>query len=66
MFSELEAALNASGVSTEEAKPTKKKWKKATEEDEEKVEYVKKATPSSVLPVYTEEELRALAEEEEA
>ena len=66
MFSELEAALNASSTSTEEAKPTKKKWKKATEEEEEKVEYVKKATPSNVLPVYTEEELRALAEEEEA
>ena len=66
MFSELEAALNASASSTDDAKPTKKKWKKATEEEEEKVEYVKKTTPSNVLPVYTEEELRALAEEEEA
>ena len=65
MFSELEAALNAS-TTTEEAKPTKKKtWKKATEDEEEKVEIVKKETPSNVLPVYTEEELRALAEEEE-
>ena len=67
MFSELEAALNASTSATEEAKPKKKTWKKATEEDEEeKVEITKKATPSNVLPVYTEEELRALAEEEEA
>ena len=65
MFSELEAALNAANT-TEEAKPKKKTWKKATEEEEEKVEIVKKTTPSNVLPVYTEEELRALAEEEEA
>ena len=67
MFSELEAALNASTSAQEESKPKKKTWKKATEEDEEeKVEITKKATPSNVLPVYTEEELRALAEEEEA
>ena len=67
MFSELEAALNASSSTTEEAKPKRKNWKKTVEEDEEeKIEITKKATPSNVLPVYTEEELRALAEEEEA
>lgn len=69
MFSELEAALNASTSAQEDYKPKKKTWKKATDEDEEeeeKVEITKKATPSNVLPVYTEEELRALAEEEEA
>ena len=66
MFSELEAALNASSSSTEDSKPTRKKtWKKASDEEEEKIEIVKKETPSNVLPVYTEEELRALAEEEE-
>ena len=66
MFSELEAALNAS--STSEDKPTqyKKKSYKKTNEEEEKVEEVKKpVAPSNVLPVYTEEELRALQEEEE-
>ena len=66
MFSELEAALNASSSSTEDSKPTRKKtWKKASDEEEEKIEIVKKETPSNVLPVYTEEELRALAEEDE-
>ena len=67
MFSELEAALNASSTTTEETKSYKKKnWKKTVEDEEEKIEIVKKETPSNVLPVYTEEELRALAEEEEA
>ena len=33
--------------------------------NEEKVEVKKPTTPSNVLPVYTEEELRAIAEEEE-
>ena len=63
-FSELEAALNASTV--EEEKPTKRKpYKKVEEKEEEKVEVKKPTTPSNVLPVYTEEELRAIAEEEE-
>lgn len=66
MFSELEAALNAS--TTVEEKPTKKKYNKKFTEKEEEEEVVKKptTTPSSVLPVYTEEELRAFQEEEEA
>ena len=67
MFSELEAALNASNTVTEE-KPTKKKYKKnynKEEEEEEKVE-IKRSTPINVLPVYTEEELRAIQEAEEA
>ena len=67
MFSELEAALNASNIVTEE-KPTKKKYKKnynKEEEEEEKVE-IKRSTPINVLPVYTEEELRAIQEAEEA
>ena len=63
-FSELEAALNASN--TEEEKPTKRKsYKKVEEKEEEKVEVKKTTVPSNVLPVYTEEELRAIAEEEE-
>ena len=63
-FSELEAALNASAV--EEEKPTKRKsYKKVEEKEEEKVEVKKTTAPSNVLPVYTEEELRAIAEEEE-
>ena len=64
-FSELEAALNA--TNTEEEKPTKRKPFKKVEEkvEEEKVEVKKPAAPSNVLPVYTEEELRAIAEEEE-
>ena len=67
MFSELEAALNAS--TTTEEKPTKKKYNKKFTEKEEEEEVIKKpttTTPSSVLPVYTEEELRAFQEEEEA
>ena len=67
MFSELEAALNASNTVTEE-KTTKKKYKKnynKEEEEEEKVE-IKRSTPINVLPVYTEEELRAIQEAEEA
>ena len=66
MFSELEAALNAS--STVEEKPTKKKsYKKTTEKEEEteEKETKKPVVPTNVLPVYTEEELRALQEEEE-
>ena len=64
---ELEAALNASNTVTEE-KTTKKKYKKnynKEEEEEEKVE-IKRSTPINVLPVYTEEELRAIQEAEEA
>ena len=67
MFSELEAALNASSTTTEE-KPTKKKpYKKTTEKEEEteEKEVKKPVVPTNVLPVYTEEELRALQEEEE-
>lgn len=64
-FSELEAALNASTSVTEEKSTKKKSYKKVEEKEEEKVEVKKPATPSNVLPVYTEEELRALQEEEE-
>ena len=67
MFSELEAALNASS-SQEEKQPTKKKsYKKNVEkEDEEEKVEVKKSTYTNVVPVYTEEELRAIQEAEEA
>ena len=67
MFSELEAALNASN--TVEEKPTKKKsYKKNVEKDEEeeKVETKKTTSYTNVVPVYTEEELRAIQEAEEA
>ena len=66
MFSELEAALNAS-TTQEEAKPAKKKFTKKTDKEEvEETKVVKKtATPTNVLPIYTEEELIALQEEEE-
>ena len=64
MFSELEAALNAS-TTQEDAKPTRKKnWKKATEEEEEEKVETKKTAPTNVLPIYTEEELRELEEQE--
>ncbi len=70
VFSELEAALNASSTASEEKAPAKKKsYKKPVEkEEEEKVETVvkKPTTPTNVLPVYTEEELRAIQEAEEA
>ena len=66
MFSELEAALNASSTTEEKPAQPKKKSYKKTNEEEEKVEEVKKpVVPTNVLPVYTEEELRALQEEEE-
>ena len=68
VFSELEAALNATPV-VEEQKPQKKKKKTNKEEDDFVVEEelpAKKKAPAAVLPVYTEEELRALEEEEEA
>ena len=67
VFSELEAALNATSSTQEEAKPQKKKKKFVKDEDtfeEELPATPKKQTPSNVLPVYTEEELRALEEEE--
>lgn len=73
VFSELEAALNASSSSSNEPTPAKKKTTKKVNKDDEfedEVVDTKKATPaapsSNVLPVYTEEELRAIAEEEEA
>ena len=69
MFDELEAALNASSSSSNtESKPTKKKPTKKKEDEEEVaiVETKKQTTPSNVLPVYTEEELREIQEAEEA
>lgn len=65
VFSELEAALNASSTANEETVNTKKKWTKKTEKVEVEEEPAKPTTPINVLPVYTEEELRALEEEEE-
>ena len=65
MFSELEAALNASAVEEKPSSYKKKSYKKTTEEEEKVEETKKPVTPSNVLPVYTEEELRALQEEEE-
>ena len=46
----------------------KKSYKKHNEkeDEEEKVEIKKTSTPTNVLPVYTEEELRAIQEAEEA
>ena len=67
VFNELEAALNAS-TNVEEKTPVKKKSYKKTTEEEEKIEPTSKkpSTPSNVLPVYTEEELRDIQEDEEA
>lgn len=65
IFSKLEAAYGASSKgATQET--TKKKWTKKTDKTEEEVEkpVAKPTTPTNVLPVYTEEELRALEEEE--
>ena len=65
-FSELEAALNASSTPSEEKTP-KRKPKKNKEEDEkeEKVESKKPTVSPKVEITYTEEELRAIEEEEE-
>jgi len=69
-FAELEAALNAGTTQEEPTKTYKKKSYKKTNSEEEEEEYkmdpAKKANPNNMLPVYTEEELKALAEEEEA
>lgn len=65
VFSELEAALNASSAAAEEPVSYKKKWTKKVEKPETEEEPVKPATPVNVLPIYTEEELRAMEEEEE-
>ena len=67
MFSELEAALNASSSQEEKQTTKKKSYKKNVEkEDEEEKVEVKKSTYTNVVPVYTEEELRAIQEAEEA
>ena len=68
MFSELEAALNASSTNEEKSYSKKKSYKKHNEkeDEEEKVEIKKTTAPTNVLPVYTEEELRAIQEAEEA
>ncbi len=65
VFSKLEAAYGASSKTTTQETP-KKKWAKKTDktEDEEEKTPTKPTTPVNVLPVYTEEELRALEEEE--
>lgn len=66
VFNELEAALNANNGG-EDKTPTKKKpSKKPVDKDEnnDKEPVKKPVTPTNVLPVYTEEELRALEEEE--
>jgi len=68
-FADLEAAL--SQAAPVEQAPAKKKWTKKKTTDEEEVvetkEEVKEkpVVPQNVLPVYTEEELRAMDEEEE-
>lgn len=64
LFNELEAALNANTVVEEKTSTKKKPVKKVSNLDDEDKEIVKKpTTPANVLPVYTEDELRALEEE---
>lgn len=67
MFNELEAALNVSSNDEKVPSYKKKTYKKNTDKEDDKIEPIKtKPTPSNVLPVYTEEELRAIQEAEEA
>ena len=63
-FSELEAALSNNTPAAETPTP-KKKWTKKEDKEEKEEKKEKPTTPSNVLPIYTEEELRAMEEEEE-
>lgn len=65
VFSELEAALNASNNNDEKPVAKKKTTKKTVDKPvEEEVKVEPKKTPTTVLPIYTEEELKAIADEE--